>query len=88
MYPEKWRETCDPFSLPYKQFRPTKILGYPHAGNDVFHAEGVLCGEKVTAFVKAVRFYMAQCLVWFLQFSADDADYREYALSEIQRLCG
>ncbi|MBO4419685.1 MAG: aminoglycoside phosphotransferase family protein [Oscillospiraceae bacterium] len=55
-HPEKWRETIDPFSLPYKHFRPTEILGYPHAGNDVFHARGIYHGEEVTAFVKAARY--------------------------------
>ncbi|MGN1020319.1 MAG: hypothetical protein ACI4O7_08075 [Aristaeellaceae bacterium] len=36
-HPEKWRETADPFQLPYRRFRVTEVLGYPHAGNDVFH---------------------------------------------------
>ena len=39
-YPEKWRETCDPFALAYHEFRPTEVLGYPHAGNDVFRMRG------------------------------------------------
>lgn len=54
-YPEKWRETCDPFSLPYRRFQPIKILGYPHAGNDVFCIWGMYRGEEVTAFVKVAR---------------------------------
>lgn len=54
-HPEKWRETCDPFSLPYHTFQPTKILGYPHAGNDVFHAKGVYHNEEVTVYIKAAR---------------------------------
>ena len=54
-HPDKWRETIDPFSLPYKSFRPTEILGYPHAGNDVFHARGIYDGKEVRAYIKAAR---------------------------------
>lgn len=54
-YAEKWRETCDPFSLPYRNFTPLKILGYPHAGNDVFYMQGVYQKREVTAFVKVAR---------------------------------
>ncbi len=54
-HPEKWRETCDPFALPYTKFRPVEILGYPHAGNDVFHARGMCEGRAVTAYIKAAR---------------------------------
>ena len=54
-HPEKWRETVDPFSLPYKQFELKRILGYPHAGNDVFHAEGIYRGETVRTYIKAAR---------------------------------
>ena len=39
-HPDKWRDTVDPFTLPYKKFEPLEILGYPHAGNDVFHVKG------------------------------------------------
>lgn len=31
-HPAKWRETADPFQLPYRRFRLTEVLGYPHAG--------------------------------------------------------
>ena len=55
IFPEKWRETCDPFSLDYKYFRPLEILGYPHAGNDVFRMKGIFDGKEITAFVKAAR---------------------------------
>jgi len=58
-HPEKWRETVDPFSLPYKQFELKSILGYPHAGNDVFHAEGIYRGETVRAYIKAARQHSA-----------------------------
>ncbi len=54
-HPDKWRETCDVFALPYHSFRPTEILGYPHAGNDVFHVRGLCQGRQVTAYVKAPR---------------------------------
>ena len=54
-HPTKWRETIDPFSLPYRAFRPTEILGYPHAGNDVFHARGIWDGKEVRAYIKAAR---------------------------------
>ena len=54
-YPEKWRETCDPFALAYHEFRPTEVLGYPHAGNDVFRMRGEWEGREVTAYVKVAR---------------------------------
>ena len=55
MHPYKWRETIDPFSLPYTSFKPTEILGYPHAGNDVFHARGLYAGKDVRAYIKVAR---------------------------------
>lgn len=54
-HPDKWRETADSISLPYRQFQLTEVLGYPHAGNDVFHVRGVYQSREVTAFVKAAR---------------------------------
>ena len=54
-YPEKWRETCDPFALAYHEFRPTEVLGYPHAGNDVFCMRAEWEGREVTAYVKVAR---------------------------------
>lgn len=54
-HPEKWRDTCDVFALEYHEFRPVEVLGYPHAGNDVFHVRGVHRGRPVTAYVKAAR---------------------------------
>src|SRR5690554_3364007 len=38
--PEKWRETIDPFSIKFDNFKLKEILGYPHAGNDVFYVKG------------------------------------------------
>lgn len=54
-HPQKWRETVDPFSLSYSAFRPLEVLGYPHAGNDVFHVRGLYRGGERTAYVKAAR---------------------------------
>lgn len=36
--PGKWKETIDPFSL---NFNLKEVLGYPHAGNNVFHVSGI-----------------------------------------------
>lgn len=54
-HPSQWRETCDPFSLPYHTFQPTRMLGYPHAGNDVFHARGIYHGKEMTVYIKTAR---------------------------------
>jgi aminoglycoside phosphotransferase len=53
--PDKWRETIDPFSLEFKQFKLSRVLGYPHAGNDVFYVEGLFEGDSVRAFLKVER---------------------------------
>lgn len=55
VHPEKWRDTCDPFSLPFSDFQLTEILGYPHAGNDVFHVRGLWKGAETTAYLKVAR---------------------------------
>lgn len=54
-HPNKWRDTCDPFQLPFSEFQLASVLGYPHAGNDVFHVTGKWRGETVRAYIKAVR---------------------------------
>ena len=54
-HPDKWRETIDPFSLTYKSFHTIEILGYPHAGNDVFHARGIYEGKEVRAYIKVAK---------------------------------
>jgi len=54
-YPEKWRETADPFSLPLRKFKITEILGYPHAGNDVFHVGGIWERKPCRAYIKVER---------------------------------
>lgn len=72
-HPDKWRDNIDPFSLPYKAFKPTEILGYPHAGNDVFHAKGLFDGKEVKPISKPpdrwarrlkmkLRFYLSSVL--------------------------
>ena len=53
--PGKWRETLDPFSLTFHRFELSRVLGYPHAGNDVFYVEGVSNGELIRAFLKVER---------------------------------
>lgn len=55
IHPEKWRETCNPFQLPYRDFQLTEVLGYPHARNDVFHVRGMYHGATVTAYIKVAR---------------------------------
>ena len=58
-HPERWRETVDPYALPYRSFELKEVLGYPHAGNDVFHARGICeqCGEacEVEVYIKVAR---------------------------------
>lgn len=53
--PQKWRETIDPFSLSFNHFEISEILGYPHAGNDVFYLSGIRDGEPLRAFLKVER---------------------------------
>lgn len=54
-HPDKWRSTIDPFTLNYHTFRLTEVMGYPHAGNDVFHVKGIYNGEETTAYIKVAR---------------------------------
>ena len=53
--PEKWRETIDPFSLKFNNIELIEVLGYPHAGNDVFYAKVKHNGEDVFCFIKVAR---------------------------------
>lgn len=54
--PDKWRETMDPFTLRFNNFQLKEVLGYPHAGNDVFYVRGIgQEGKEVTAFLKVER---------------------------------
>ena len=52
-HPGPWRDTIDPFTLPYRSFKPLEILGYPHAGNDVFYVRGLYHGRQINAYIKA-----------------------------------
>lgn len=52
---EKWRDTIDPFSLPFHTFRLFQVIGYPHAGNDVFYVDGVWLQKEVKAYLKVER---------------------------------
>ncbi len=54
-FPEKWRETIDPFTLQFKKFVLKEVLGYPHAGNDVFYVKGIYKDKEVFAFIKVNR---------------------------------
>ena len=54
-HPGPWRDTIDPFTLPYRSFKPLEILGYPHAGNDVFYVRGLYHGRQINAYIKAAR---------------------------------
>lgn len=54
-HPEKWRDTIDPYELPYRCFKLTEVIGYPHAGNDVFQVMGIYQQQEVEAFIKVAR---------------------------------
>ena len=54
-FPTKWRETVDPFSLKFAKFKLVEVLGYPHAGNDVFFVKGCFENREVLAFIKFNR---------------------------------
>lgn len=54
-HPDKWRETADPFAIKFQRFQLENILGYPHAGNDVFHVEGLWKGQRCRAYLKVQR---------------------------------
>ena len=57
---EKWRELIiDPFSIPFKNFKLTKIINYPPAGNDVIEAIGKFNQKEQTVFIKIERSKMA-----------------------------
>lgn len=54
--PDKWRETIDPSTLHFNNFHLKEVLGYPHAGNDVFYVQGMgKDGQEVKAFLKVER---------------------------------
>lgn len=51
----KWRDTIDPTTITFEKFKLTEVLGYPHAGNDVFYVEGIYEKSKVKAYLKVER---------------------------------
>ncbi len=55
MHPKKWRETVNPFDLHYKNFILLEVIGYPHAGNDVFHVKGIFKKKQIEAYIKVAR---------------------------------
>ena len=50
--PKKWKETIDPFSIKFNNFKLIKVLGYPHARNDVFHCVGKCEKKRFKCFIK------------------------------------
>ena len=54
-HPEKWRDTENPYDLPYNNFSLLEIIGYPHAGNDVFQVKGIYKQQEVEAYIKIAR---------------------------------
>lgn len=52
---DKWRETLDITTLSFQDLRILEVLGYPHAGNDVFHVKVAFQGKEMTAFIKVER---------------------------------
>ena len=50
--PKKWKDTINPFDLQFNSFKITKVLGYPHARNDVFYLTGEQNGKKINCFLK------------------------------------
>ena len=54
-HPAKWRETENPYELPFHHFSLTEVIGYPHAGNDVFQARGLFRQREVEVFIKVAR---------------------------------
>lgn len=54
-HPEKWRDTVNPYDLPYKNFTLLEVIGYPHAGNDVFQVRGLYRQEEIEAYIKVAR---------------------------------
>ncbi len=55
IHPARWRETCDPFALELSDFQLLEVLGYPHAGNDVFQVRGLFRGQETFAYLKVAR---------------------------------
>lgn len=52
MEPKKWKDTIDPFTINFKNFKLVKVLGYPHARNDVFYVKGIYKNKNIYAYIK------------------------------------
>lgn len=52
--PEKWKDTIDPFKINFHNFKLIKVLGYPHARNDVFYCTGESDNKKLNALLNMV----------------------------------
>ena len=50
--PKKWKDTVDPFSIQFNNFKLIKVLGYPHARNDVFYCVGKFNNKRIKCFLK------------------------------------
>lgn len=55
--PGKWREVAlDPLTIPFENgLAIAEIVGYPHAGNDVFACRGALDGRCLDFYLKVAR---------------------------------
>ena len=53
--PKKWRETIDPYLIKFKNFKIIKVLGYPHARNDIFYVKGIFDNKNIYAYVKCYK---------------------------------
>ena len=53
--PVQWDASVNPFSLPYKNFKLKKILGYSRTSNHVFRVEGIYQHKKVNAYIKVAE---------------------------------
>ena len=54
-HPDRWRETIDLATLGFRNIDILEVMGYPHAGNDVFHVRVSFQGAETTAFIKVER---------------------------------
>lgn len=50
--PKKWKDTINPFEIKFNNFELIKVLGYPHARNDVFYSTGKQNKKRVKCFIK------------------------------------
>lgn len=52
VFPEKWKDTVDVFSLKFDRLKIKEVLGYPHAANQVFAVKGIVDNEENVFIVK------------------------------------